>query len=122
MKRRIAGCSDVTTLRNEILACSNPSSFSDFRDLRDESPDVAAAAEQLAQTRLDDQTAAARKQASDLSNVTEQANRKKCAFCAAIKADFKRCACKTVSYCNAECQRAHWRVHKADCPARKSKA
>ncbi len=30
--------------------------------------------------------------------------------------DAKRCP--TVSYCNAECQHAHWKVHKKNCKAR----
>jgi TPR repeat protein len=29
-----------------------------------------------------------------------------------------RCGgCQTVSYCNADCQRAHWKVHKTTCKA-----
>ena len=31
-------------------------------------------------------------------------------------ASLKACsACKSVAYCNAECQVAHWAVHKPDC-------
>jgi hypothetical protein len=31
---------------------------------------------------------------------------------------FHRCArCKCVKYCSEECQRTHWRTHKASCVA-----
>ena len=33
-----------------------------------------------------------------------------------VKPPFKECAgCHSVAYCSKACQRAHWRVHKADC-------
>jgi hypothetical protein len=39
-----------------------------------------------------------------------------CAHCNTIGPSFKRCAaCKTVYYCNATCQRAHWPAHKQTC-------
>lgn len=39
-----------------------------------------------------------------------------CARCGESTAATKRCArCKAVSYCSVECQRAHWRQHKANC-------
>ncbi len=38
-----------------------------------------------------------------------------CAYCKQSNAK-KRCAkCKSVNYCNAECQKAHWQTHKQDC-------
>ncbi len=41
----------------------------------------------------------------------------KCAQCGATRDKMKRCGqCKRVYYCDAECQRAHWRAcHKAEC-------
>ena len=39
-----------------------------------------------------------------------------CARCDAAPEKLQRCkACKVVYYCNAECQRLHWKVHKAEC-------
>ena len=40
-----------------------------------------------------------------------------CATCNAVMevGDFKRCQCRTVLYCDEECQRAHWREHKKVC-------
>eukprot|EP00741_Cyanophora_paradoxa_P011720 tig00020563_g11324.t1 len=41
-----------------------------------------------------------------------------CAACSAEGTSLKECGrCRAVSYCNAECQRAHWRQHKAACKA-----
>jgi hypothetical protein len=40
------------------------------------------------------------------------------------RGDFKSCsACKSASYCGAECQRAHWKgAHKAECAQLKAAA
>lgn len=41
-----------------------------------------------------------------------------CGGCAARGEHFKFCAaCRAVSYCSAECQKAHWKEHKAACRA-----
>lgn len=38
-----------------------------------------------------------------------------CAYCKQSNAK-KRCVkCKSTTYCNAECQKAHWSTHKLDC-------
>ena len=44
-----------------------------------------------------------------------------CAYCGGIDSS-KQCACALVRYCNDRCQRAHWRVHKADCKVSKMRA
>jgi hypothetical protein len=36
-------------------------------------------------------------------------------------AKLRRCACKNVSYCSRECQKARWKVHKRTCAARTPK-
>ena len=42
----------------------------------------------------------------------------RCGGCAARGLHFKRCsACRTVSYCGPECQRAAWKDHKVACRA-----
>ena len=42
----------------------------------------------------------------------------KCEACGVLGRDMKRCArCHTARYCNAACQRAHWREHRASCRA-----
>lgn len=39
-----------------------------------------------------------------------------CAFCSTEKADLLKCSrCKSVFYCNKECQRLHWKAHKTIC-------
>ena len=49
---------------------------------------------------------------SDPANMSEMAA---CASCTESQ-DLKQCArCKTVLYCSAACQRAHWQVHKPSC-------
>ena len=48
-----------------------------------------------------------------------------CAACGAVGPAKKRCAaCEDVHYCNAACQHAHWKEHRADCrvAARKQSA
>ena len=46
---------------------------------------------------------------------------KSCAACGA--AALMRCsACKAEGYCSRECQREHWKAHKAFCTARKKGA
>ena len=48
---------------------------------------------------------------------TSTATQKMCERC--FKSDpSKKCACGTVRYCSAECQRDHWPVHKKTCQAR----
>lgn|GEM_PF-5651070 len=45
----------------------------------------------------------------------EAASTPSCAYCNGTK-DLKTClGCRAVSYCSVECQRAHWRNHKAAC-------
>lgn len=42
-----------------------------------------------------------------------------CAACGKNGDGLKRCnACKSVSYCNTECQRSHWKTHRDDCQKR----
>ena len=36
------------------------------------------------------------------------------------RAPLQRCACTLASYCGAECQRAHWGVHKAPCKEKRA--
>ena len=47
----------------------------------------------------------------------------RCGYCDQAKDSFeqlKQCsACEAVSYCGRECQKAHWRQHKAQCPEMK---
>merc|ERR1711971_229421 len=43
-----------------------------------------------------------------------------CAYCSVVNADceysMKSCAgCNGVAYCSKQCQKKHWKVHKADC-------
>ena len=46
-------------------------------------------------------------------------NNLKCAACGKVDVGLKACtACKLVKYCNASCQRAHWRKHKKECKKR----
>ena len=43
-------------------------------------------------------------------------------FCCRTELNIKesmRCPCKVAYYCNAECQKSHWKVHKKTCAARK---
>mmetsp|Transcript_33755 Transcript_33755/g.85422 ORF Transcript_33755/g.85422 Transcript_33755/m.85422 type:complete len:1314 (-) Transcript_33755:702-4643(-) len=51
---------------------------------------------------------------------------RKCAACAKTEAasgDFKRCSqCKSVWYCDKECQKGHWKAHKKECAALAKKA
>jgi len=45
-----------------------------------------------------------------------------CATCgAAASAQMLQCStCKTVPYCSRDCQREHWRTHKAKCQRRRT--
>ena len=45
----------------------------------------------------------------------------RCSFCSTVLPNPKTCPCKTVRYCNQDCQRAHWKDHKQTCPHGKSK-
>lgn len=39
-----------------------------------------------------------------------------CAFCTVEKANLQKCSrCKSVLYCNKECQKLHWKAHKPRC-------
>lgn len=38
-----------------------------------------------------------------------------CATCAEVNATKKCAKCKAVQYCDRECQRIHWFVHKKEC-------
>ncbi|KAM0721496.1 hypothetical protein Q7P37_002420 [Cladosporium fusiforme] len=43
-------------------------------------------------------------------------NLQTCAQCATTPTAPKRCGrCKSVAYCNHECQKSHWKTHKKDC-------
>jgi len=45
-------------------------------------------------------------------------NAQACAHCGNTKGKLFNCSrCRSVGYCNAECQRAHWHTHKQVCPA-----
>ena len=39
-----------------------------------------------------------------------------CGFCKVDSAELKSCACKKVSYCGEDCQKADWKNHKPSCP------
>lgn len=40
----------------------------------------------------------------------------KCSNCDSSSHDLKKCAgCHLVSYCNKECQKQHWKIHKKEC-------
>ena len=41
---------------------------------------------------------------------------KVCCWCGRTAENLKKCPCKGVRYCNAECQHLHWDLHKSDCP------
>lgn len=45
----------------------------------------------------------------------------KCGFCQRIPESPKRCPCFNVTYCNEECQKKHWKVHKEVCDKKKKK-
>ena len=46
-----------------------------------------------------------------------------CAYCGKQGTGFKRCsACKQVSYCGGECQKAGWKKHKKTCEKPKAYA
>jgi len=57
----------------------------------------------------------------DLPDAKLESGAKICAECKCksledITLDFKKCAaCKTVHYCDADCQRKHWPIHRPDC-------
>ena len=39
-----------------------------------------------------------------------------CGFCGAEKENLSKCSrCKSVFYCSKECQKSHWKAHKANC-------
>lgn len=39
-----------------------------------------------------------------------------CAFCSAEKTNLLKCSrCKSAFYCSKECQKSHWKAHKANC-------
>ena len=44
---------------------------------------------------------------------------KKCASCDAVGVKHKCSLCDLVHYCNKDCQRAHWRMHKKECKQRR---
>lgn len=56
---------------------------------------------------------------SMLKNFTKKMNssyEKQCTYCGAGSKDAKRCSrCQCAIYCNVECQKAHWKVHKHFC-------
>lgn len=59
-------------------------------------------------------------QAGQQSQPAAQAQPKACAACGAT-GDLRRCGdCRGVRYCGAECQRAHWPQHKAECRRRRT--
>jgi hypothetical protein len=38
-----------------------------------------------------------------------------CSFCGSEALALRRCPCKGVQYCDASCQKQHWKVHKLQC-------
>eukprot|EP01083_Nonionella_stella_P024937 68671_1 len=43
-------------------------------------------------------------------------NSRSCGYCKAIKSKMQRCSrCNKMYYCNAKCQRPHWKIHKKHC-------
>ena len=60
-----------------------------------------------------------RRRVDDNEDATEQDD--VCAACGRTPPTM-RCPCLAASYCSRECQRAHWRTHKRDCPLRQSRA
>jgi hypothetical protein len=40
-----------------------------------------------------------------------------CSFCAAASQELRSCPCGGVQYCDAKCQKQHWKLHKPQCLA-----
>lgn len=45
-----------------------------------------------------------------------------CSHCGAVARGLQRCPCGDVFYCDQQCQRADWKVHKTECKASKRDA
>ena len=41
---------------------------------------------------------------------------KVCSWCGRAAEHLRKCPCKEVRYCNADCQGRHWGLHKPECP------
>jgi predicted DsbA family dithiol-disulfide isomerase len=43
-----------------------------------------------------------------------------CSWCGAMSGSLRKCPCKMSTYCDADCQHRHWKLHKPQCPSSKS--
>eukprot|EP01024_Parvocaulis_polyphysoides_P047745 TRINITY_DN45278_c0_g2_i1.p1 TRINITY_DN45278_c0_g2~~TRINITY_DN45278_c0_g2_i1.p1 ORF type:complete len:142 (+),score=8.91 TRINITY_DN45278_c0_g2_i1:79-504(+) len=46
---------------------------------------------------------------------SKEKEKEKCSFCGQIYPKLRCSKCKTVKYCNANCQKNHWQKHKLNC-------
>jgi len=57
-----------------------------------------------------------KKKAQHTNKIPEEPQVQKCSFCGTASSTLQKCSrCLEVQYCNSDCQKKHWKDHKAPC-------